>query len=62
MSRRQKAITQTDVKRALAAARQAGVAVQRFEISDGKIVVFAGPPERASPAAELTRSPLRQIG
>ena len=45
MSRRPCTFRQTDVTRALRAAKAAGVDVQRFEIDrDGKIVVVAGKP------------------
>jgi hypothetical protein len=43
MSRRPPIVTQADVVRAIRAARQAGMSVQRFEIDrDGKITVIAG--------------------
>ena len=50
MSRQPCTFRQTDVTRALRAAKAAGVDVQRFEIDkDGKIVVVAGKPGEKDP-------------
>jgi hypothetical protein len=43
---RRPCISQTDLTRALKAARAAGIEVSRFEIEKGKIVVITGKPER----------------
>jgi hypothetical protein len=38
----------TEIRRAVRSAEEAGLAVQRVEISDGKIVIIAGKPDKAA--------------
>jgi hypothetical protein len=48
MSRGTQTFRQGDVTKALKGAQNAGLEVQRVEIEAGKIVVFAGRPDRRS--------------
>jgi hypothetical protein len=49
-----------DLAKALAAAAKAGLTIARFEITDGKIIVFAGPPEQDE-ARQETSDELRKL-
>ena len=53
-------LRKSDLAKALAAAAAAGLTVARFEITDGKIIVFAGPPEQDE-AREETSDDLRKL-
>ena len=43
----------TEIRRAVRSAEEAGLAVQRVEISDGKIVIIAGKPDEVESQDDL---------
>jgi hypothetical protein len=50
----------SDLARALAAAADAGLTVVRFEVTKGKIIVFAGTPEQDE-TGQQTSQDLRKL-
>jgi hypothetical protein len=53
MSRRPAAFKQSDLTKALKAAKATGVEIARYEIEDGKITVFTGKPATTNTNSEL---------